>query len=284
MTAVDHPAETAPRLLERERALGALRDAFAEADAGERQDDFSETKFVAGKIPSAILQGVKDRNAWKGFGKVTFYRPRPWWSGVTGGGVKVLGPVDVKLRMGIEASKRVVPFDKAAVSRNLDLYSIAKWRSGVPLLTKLTTAPPLLPAAGFNWTHLVKRGGGGAVVASVINIGVNVYDYGWGAKKEKGLASKEFAVSTTADVTAGLGIVAVSTIVGSFIPVPGLGTAIGFAVGVGLQYAYQRWGKEHWEKGIDKAGAAIADGWREGVSQAKASWNLAKKAWSLVSG
>ncbi|RLQ91160.1 hypothetical protein [Falsibacillus albus] len=71
----------------------------------------------------------------------------------------------------------------------------------------------------------------------------SVYDYGFGAKKDKGLASTDFAADLTTDVAIGAGTTAVSTMlssaasgamVGSFIPIPGVGTAVGAVVGLGV--------------------------------------------------
>jgi hypothetical protein len=102
---------------------------------------------------------------------------------------------------------------------------------------------------------------GPAAISALTDIGLNIYDYGWGAHRQDGLTSRKFVVSTTADATAGLGIVAVSTAIGTAIPIPGVGTAVGFAVGVGLQYVYSRWGREAWHNAVDWAGRRLQDGY-----------------------
>jgi hypothetical protein len=108
---------------------------------------------------------------------------------------------------------------------------------------------------------------GPAGISTAVTLGVDIYEYGWGENSDKGLGSREFVTSATADVTAGLGIVAVSTAIGTLIPIPGVGTAVGFVVGVGLQYVYDRWLKDKWRDAVDAAGEAIQDGWNAASEQ-----------------
>lgn len=123
---------------------------------------------------------------------------------------------------------------------------------------------PLWSANGF-----LKNVKGPAIISTLITTGVNIYEFGFGANKDKGLLSREFLTSTGADVTAGLGIVGVSTAIGTMIPVPGVGTAVGFVVGLGLQYAYDRWGKEAWRGVVDGAAQRIGSGMN-------AAWDAAR--------
>ncbi|HRI56040.1 MAG TPA: WXG100 family type VII secretion target [Anaerolineae bacterium] len=124
--------------------------------------------------------------------------------------------------------------------------------------------PPLWSANGF-----LKNVKGPAIISTLITTGLNVYEFGFGANKDKGLLSREFLTSTGADVTAGLGIVGVSTAIGTMIPIPGVGTAAGFVVGLGLQYAYDRWGKDTWRGVVDSAAQRVGSG-------LDAAWNTAR--------
>ena len=128
---------------------------------------------------------------------------------------------------------------------------------------------PLKSAAGF-----MKNFKGPAIVSSLITTGSNIFEYGWGANSNKGLMSREFLTSTGADLVAGGGIVAASTAIGTFIPIPGVGTAAGFVVGVGLQYAYDRWGKGAWRGAVDSAAQHVGEWANDTYSGAK---NLAGK-------
>jgi WXG100 family type VII secretion target len=124
--------------------------------------------------------------------------------------------------------------------------------------------PPLWSANGF-----LKNVKGPAIISTLVTTGLNVYEFGFGANKDKGLLSREFLTSTGADVTAGLGIVGVSTAIGTMIPIPGVGTAAGFVVGLGLQYAYDRWGKDTWRGVVDSAAQRVGSG-------LNAAWNTAR--------
>ncbi len=123
---------------------------------------------------------------------------------------------------------------------------------------------PLWSANGF-----LKNVKGPAIISTLVTTGLNIYEFGFGANQDKGLLSREFLTSTGADVTAGLGIVGVSTAIGTLIPIPGVGTAAGFVVGLGLQYAYDRWGKDAWRSVVDGAAQRVGDG-------LSAAWNAAK--------
>lgn len=85
---------------------------------------------------------------------------------------------------------------------------------------------------------------GGGILGSLISTGVNIYEYGWGEKSNEGLSSSEFLSSLTIDIGKGAiqgviataaGILATAGAGAAFgSVVPGLGTAVGFAVGIGL--------------------------------------------------
>ena len=114
---------------------------------------------------------------------------------------------------------------------------------------------PALEAALPYGQRFIASFKGGAIVSSVVSLGQNIWSYGFGDKSNLGLGSRQFITSTAADVSAGVGIVGVSTAIGTLIPIPGVGTAVGFAVGVGLNYAYERWGKAAWHSTVDAAGS-----------------------------
>ena len=142
--------------------------------------------------------------------------------------------------------------------------------------------PPLWSVNGF-----LKNVKGPAIISSLITVGSNVYEFGWSGSSDKGLLSREFMTGTGADLTAGLGIVGVSTAIGTMIPVPGVGTAAGFAVGLGLQYAYDRWGKEAWRGVVDSAaqsvGGAMSDAWNAAKPAAQQIGRAANDVWNVVS-
>ena len=144
----------------------------------------------------------------------------------------------------------------------------------------LKTAP-LWSANGF-----LKNVKGPAIISSLVTLGSNIYEFGFGENKDKGLLSREFLTSTGADVTAGLGIVGVSTAIGTMIPVPGVGTAVGFVVGLGLQYAYDRWGKDAWRGVVDSAakriGPALSSAWNGVQQTASQVSRAASDAWNQV--
>lgn len=99
----------------------------------------------------------------------------------------------------------------------------------------------------------MKVGGG---IATAVAVGQNLYKYWDGGNFYK---NPQFYKSTAIDVGAGVGIVAVSTAIGSFIPIPGVGTAVGFVVGTGLSYVYEKWGREAITSAVDATGKFFAD-------------------------
>lgn len=141
--------------------------------------------------------------------------------------------------------------------------------------------PPLWATNGF-----LKNVKGPAIISTLVTLGSNIYEFGFGANQDKGLLSREFLTSTGADVTAGLGIVGVSTAIGTMIPVPGVGTAVGFVVGLGLQYAYDRWGKDAWRSVVDGAaqrvGPALSSAWNGAQEMAGQVSRAANDAWNQV--
>lgn len=92
-----------------------------------------------------------------------------------------------------------------------------------------------------------------AGIAAVTTIAFDVYEFGFGENRAVGLRSRQFVTATTADLAASGGIIAISTAVGSVVPVAG--TAVGFAVGVGLSWAYENYAKDRWRDAVD--GAAV---------------------------
>jgi hypothetical protein len=96
-----------------------------------------------------------------------------------------------------------------------------------------------------------------AFLTAAVDLAENVYEFTWGKNADKGWKSREFVTATVTDVSVGVSIVAVSTVVGSLIPVPFLGTAVGFAVGVGLQHVYDTYLQDKWRGAVDRAGQAI---------------------------
>ena len=141
--------------------------------------------------------------------------------------------------------------------------------------------PPLWSVNGF-----LKNVKGPAIISSLVTLGSNVYEFGFGASRDQGLLSREFLTSTGADVTAGLGIVGVSTAIGTMIPIPGVGTATGFVVGLGLQYAYDRWGKEAWRDVVDGAAQRVStvlnDTWQAAKPVADQIGRAATDVWITV--
>ncbi|HYF63727.1 MAG TPA: hypothetical protein VD886_12985, partial [Herpetosiphonaceae bacterium] len=214
---------------------------FLQADSGggaPAGTDYSETDFLKAQLLKATWQLYQDRTAWRGyFGGVRFQAVRQPGTGVTvfgkqmGGTIKewrIFGPRAALQSMGLPGSLRRI--GDMTVNARVDALSKLKlagelFRTGptADLLRRMTTAPPLMPAASFK-----TRIKGPAGIATAVTLGVDIYEYGWGENSDKGLASREFVTSATADVTAGLGIVAVSTAIGTCIPIPGVGTAVGF--------------------------------------------------------
>jgi WXG100 family type VII secretion target len=225
---------------------------------GSGEEAFSLSKFLAGSAVGLAWQIFKDRNAWRALlNGVRFVKD-------ANGMWRLYGSQAAKIALGLP--KNLTRFGQAAIKKNLDLFSSLKnfgklfvgdgpfKERAAKLIKGLTTSAPLQTAAGF-----LDRFKGAAGIDAIITIGKNVYEFGFGDSKEKGLGSREFVTATTADVSAGTAIVAASTFVGTLIPIPGVGTAIGFAAGVGLSYFYERYGKEAWRGVVDKAGQAVQE-------------------------
>ena len=70
------------------------------------------------------------------------------------------------------------------------------------------------------------------------------------------------------------------------IPIPGVGTAAGFVVGLGLQYAYDRWGKDAWRGVVDSAaqriGNSMSDAWDSAQPVVEQIGRAASDAWDHV--
>jgi hypothetical protein len=134
---------------------------------------------------------------------------------------------------------------------------IMKYLAPKRVLEGIRSTPTQLKSAfgfGGGWKGLVKSP---AFLTSVVTLGLNAYEFSYGKNKDIGLFSRQFVTATVADLSVGLGIVGFSTVIGSCIPIPFVGTAVGFAVGVGLQFAYDKWLKDKWRGAVDRAGQAI---------------------------
>jgi WXG100 family type VII secretion target len=232
-------------------------------------DGTGQQGAVTGQVhwPSAAFSGMaaklgwqlfKDRNAWRAlFQGVRFVKDeKGMW--------RLVGSAAAKRALGV--SPNLTRFGQAAIAKNLKHFSVIENLKHVkigkgpfaPQAAKLwqsiSTTAPLTPAAGF-----LKQFKGAAGLGSALTLASNIYEFGWGESKDTGLLSRQFLTATTADVSAGIGIVAASTAIGTLIPVPGLGTAAGLVVGLGLQYAYDTWGKEAWRGMVDQAGQYIQE-------------------------
>lgn len=185
------------------------------------------------------------------------------------GTYRVLGARAAKLAMGLPGN--MTSIGASAIERYMKQWSVlealkrAGGAIGSPSFSRAvrdvvrtaTTSPPVLPLES-----LTKTLRGTALTSLAVDIGKNVYDYGWGAEKDKGFG-REFAVATVADASAGLAIsgasvvagAAAGAVIGSF--VPGIGTAVGFVVGgligYGLSVTYDQWLREHWHNAVDSA-------------------------------
>jgi WXG100 family type VII secretion target len=182
---------------------------------------------------------------------------------------RITGSQAAKMRMGLAPNlTRIGP---AAIKAGLAQYSV--WEnmknvggailgkgsfteSATKLLKGITEKPPLTAAMSFK-----DRLKGSAIVSAFAATASNIYEFGWGEQKDVGLFSRQFASATAADVSAGVGIgvgiVATSTLIGSAIPIPGVGTAAGFLVGMGLQYAYDTYAKDAWRNTVDQAAERV---------------------------
>ena len=83
----------------------------------------------------------------------------------------------------------------------------------------------------------------GAAVSLGIVYGIDVYEYGWGQRRDIGLDSPEFAAAITVDTTITLGPPALGAAVGTIIE-PGLGTVVGTGVGYAVSFLWGIFGRE----------------------------------------
>ncbi|WP_243495551.1 WXG100 family type VII secretion target [Priestia aryabhattai] len=126
--------------------------------------------------------------------------------------------------------------------------SYIKWRTeklGIPLNATVYNTNPL---ATNSWKiakeSLTDGFKGGALAETVISVGLNAYEYTLGGHRAEGIMSSGFLSSTTVELGKGvlqtgvsmaagaLATAAVTATAGSV--VPGIGTAVGFGVGLGL--------------------------------------------------
>lgn len=133
---------------------------------------------------------------------------------------------------------------------------------------KMPRNSSLLPTATFKQRIAEAFGKGASLggkfksaagIGILLTFGANIYEFTGGVNRHLGLWSRQFVSATVADVSATLSIIAVSTAVGSLIPIPVVGTVAGFIVGVGLAFAYDKWGKDAWRKAVDGAGKRLQD-------------------------
>ena len=219
--------------------------------------------LAAGGDFSKMVRFVRDESGlWKAFGSQAAKEALGLPKNLTRFGEKAI-EASLKNHSLAELFKSAVKADGPFSARAAQLLEDVK---GLGVLKNA----PLKSAAGF-----MKNFKGPAIVSSLITAGSDIFEYGWGANRNKGLLSREFLTSTGADLAAGGGIVAASTAIGTAIPIPGVGTAVGFAVGLGLQYAYDRWGKDVWRSAVDSASQHVAGWATDAYSGAK---DLAGKA------
>jgi gas vesicle protein len=144
---------------------------------------------------------------------------------------------------------------------------------------------------------------GGGILGLGMDTLANVAEYGWGAKKDKGIASTDFAASLTVDVATGVAVTAISSgaswlaaagtaaAVGSV--VPGVGTAVGFVVGAGSALflmsdtgkaltdgtkAFVKNGMDYAGEKLEQAGKAIKDVGKQAGEAIKDAGNAIKDA------
>jgi hypothetical protein len=141
-------------------------------------------------------------------------------------------------------------------------------------------------------SNMLKLGGPVNVALSSFN---SIYDYGFGndaSKRDKGLASTDFAATLTTDVAIGVGSTAIGSVassmaagalVGTTVPVVGtiIGAGVGLAVGLGTTYLINGTGRgRRIKKATTKIIKNVYDG---GVDIAKNGYNLAKNGVKTVS-
>lgn len=229
--------------------------------SGVKTPAFSLAKFLATKAASGLFMLFKERNAIRALlqGGVRFKMVDGMW--------RAYGSQAAKQALGL--GKNFTRFGQAAIDKSMGpgawqmikslvagegtLLQRAKSLLSTIKEFKLTNSP-LGAAQSFG-----KAFKGAAIVGSLITIGSNIYDFAFGANKDLGLGSRQFFTTTGADLIAGGGIIAASTAIGTLIPIPGVGTAAGFLVGVGLQFAYDKWGKEAWRGAVDTAAQAVGE-------------------------
>lgn len=121
------------------------------------------------------------------------------------------------------------------------------------LLNSIKNAAPLESVAGF--TSKLKG-------TSAVTLLLDIYDFTLGDNKDKGLLSRQFITATTADLIAGAGIAAASTAIGTVL-FPGVGTAAGFAIGMGIDLAlsvgYDILLKDDWRGTVDNAAQYVQE-------------------------
>lgn len=277
-------------------ASGGMEPGIAAAGgaANDSAWTWKDTALVFGKT---LLWGYKDRGAL-----ASILAARGQWGKMVrfvqgaDGMWRAFGSHAAKEALGLPAN--FTRFGSAAIERSMRSHSLFEMiksaaKSGGPFSARaaqllddikgiggIKTAP-LWSANGF-----LKNVKGPAIISTLVTTGLNIYEFGFGANKDKGLLSREFLTSTGADVTAGLGIVGVSTAIGTMIPIPGVGTAAGFVVGLGLQYAYDRWGKDAWRSVVDGAAQRVGDGlsaaWHSAKPVADQIGRAASDAWDRV--
>jgi hypothetical protein len=188
---------------------------------------------------------------------------------------RVFGSRAAKLAMGLPGNMTTI--GAKAIERYMKQWSVLEAlkratsaigtssfsRAARDVVRTATTSGSILPLQG-----LTKALRGAALIGLAVDVGKNVYDYGWGAEKDKGFG-REFAVATVADASAGLVISGASVLAGAAAGaaigsvVPGIGTAVGFVVGgvvgIGLGVAYDQGLREHWHNAVDGAAQWVQD-------------------------
>ncbi len=211
----------------------------------------------------ALLNGLRFHpySGWR-----VFFRDAIFRLGYTGQWI-VKGPARTFRGIGLSPAVRKFGFkylDKKLIIKPRVLPGEAK-----SILRRLPRNSPYLPVSTFKQRIADMVGAGKGIKGFArswvgITIGLslieNIYEFQLGVNRHLGLGSRQFATATVADVSAGLSIVVAATAIGSLIPIPVVGTAVGFLVGVGLSYAYEKWGKDAWRGAVDGAGKKLQEG------------------------